>query len=210
MIVLWLASLGSNAAFRAAFTVNVNVGACYDDGSAVDSTQCEVYKRDGAVANQTGLAELSAVAGLSALMFLLFIATFAYVAHFFRLEWAKYSTGNDAEKANTTGATTGVASNVHATAPGADHSQPFLNNQQQQQQQQYQQQWTQAQPPASGYPAAQNVSYDQNNNYAAQNTTYTSSTQDVYNQTTSPHQVVQNPYSPHGTPAPSQPYYPPQ
>ena len=70
MIILWLASMGANAANRATFTVNVNVEGCYDDGSTVSAHHCIVSKRElvkrGAVADKGGLAMMSAIAGLSA------------------------------------------------------------------------------------------------------------------------------------------------
>jgi hypothetical protein len=66
MAVFWLASLGANAALRATFTESVTVTGCYSDGSAISSHHCTVAKR-AAVASQTGLALMSAIAGLSAL-----------------------------------------------------------------------------------------------------------------------------------------------
>ncbi len=71
MAILWLASMGANAAQRAAFNVPVNAS-CYNDGSAVNSGHCVVSRREGifsraAVATQAGLAQISAIAGLSAL-----------------------------------------------------------------------------------------------------------------------------------------------
>ena len=66
MAIFWLASLGANAALRATFNVTVNIESCYNDGSAVNSNHCTVSKR-AAVASPTGLALMSAVAGLSAL-----------------------------------------------------------------------------------------------------------------------------------------------
>jgi hypothetical protein len=65
MAVFWLASLGANAAQRASFNVTVNIESCYNDGSAISSNHCIVSKR--AVADKTGLAVMSAIAGLSAL-----------------------------------------------------------------------------------------------------------------------------------------------
>ena len=71
MIILWLASMGANAANRASFSVDVNVEGCYDDGSTISAHHCVVSKRGlvkrAGVANQAGLAMMSAVAGLSAL-----------------------------------------------------------------------------------------------------------------------------------------------
>ena len=64
--------MGANAALRGTFTVDVNAD-CYDDGSAVNSGYCVVSRRSGglskrmAVATQAGLAEMSAIAGLSAI-----------------------------------------------------------------------------------------------------------------------------------------------
>ncbi|KAI3343628.1 hypothetical protein F4824DRAFT_15289 [Ustulina deusta] len=188
MIVLWLASLGANAAFRSSFIYSVNAD-CYSDGSAINSGHCAISKR-AAVATPTGLAALSAVAGLSAVPLLLFVTTFAYVTHFFRLEWAKYS--GDVEKAS------GVPA---ATPVPAGQSQAFIP-----QQQQPQPQWAQQQHQPTTY-ATQTPAYDPYT--PQQNTGYTGAQGVVYNQAP-PQEVHSNPYSPQGTPAPGQPYYPPQ
>ncbi|KAI1186486.1 hypothetical protein F5B17DRAFT_359467 [Nemania serpens] len=185
LIVLWLASLGSNAAYRASFVVPVNAD-CYDDGSAVNAGHCVVYKR-AAVAGPEGRAVISAVAGVSAIMLLLHVATFAYVAHFFRLEWAKYS--GDVEKAS--GVPAPVASPIN-------QPQAFANQQQQQQPQ-----WAQQQHQPTTYPS-QSPAYDP---YTQPNAGYPAP--QGYQQTV-PHQVHQEVHSPQGTPAPGQPYYPPQ
>ncbi len=66
MALFWLASLGANAALRASFTQRVSVTDCYDDGSTVSSNHCTLAKRV-AIATDTGLAIMSAIAGLSAL-----------------------------------------------------------------------------------------------------------------------------------------------
>ena len=66
MALFWLASLGANAALRASFNTKVSVTGCYDDGSAVSAHHCTIAKRV-AVATDTGLAIMSAIAGLSAL-----------------------------------------------------------------------------------------------------------------------------------------------
>jgi len=101
LIVLWLASLAYNAQFRSIFVTSVDT-TCYNDGSAINSNHCSIlYKRAASyVATQTGLAILSAIAGLSALLLVFFVITFAYVTHFFRLEWAKHSSTSDPEKAS--------------------------------------------------------------------------------------------------------------
>lgn len=72
MAIFWLASLGSNAALRAAFTQDVNIESCYNDGSAVSSNHCTISRRSinkrGAVAGSVGLSVMSAIAGVSALV----------------------------------------------------------------------------------------------------------------------------------------------
>lgn len=81
MAILWLSSMGANAALRAAFVFDVNAD-CWDDGSAVNAGHCIVEKRNsgldkrGAVANAAGLAEMSAIAGLSALE--MYVALFVH------------------------------------------------------------------------------------------------------------------------------------
>jgi hypothetical protein len=70
MGILWLSSMGANAALRSSFTVDVNAD-CSDDGSTFNAGHCVVSKRGlskrFAVATQAGLAEMAAIAGLSAL-----------------------------------------------------------------------------------------------------------------------------------------------
>lgn len=72
MAIFWLSSMGANAALRASFVYSVDAE-CYSDGSALNSGHCITSKRDGldkragAVATNAGLAEMSAIAGLSAL-----------------------------------------------------------------------------------------------------------------------------------------------
>jgi hypothetical protein len=70
MAVFWLASLGANAALRAEFNTTVNIESCTNDGSAVNSNMCtystKMKRAVGAVADQAGLAVISAIAGLSA------------------------------------------------------------------------------------------------------------------------------------------------
>lgn len=72
MAIFWLSSMGANAALRASFIYSVNVDYCVNDGSAVSSNTCVVSKRDlerrAAVAGSVGLAVMSAIAGLSALV----------------------------------------------------------------------------------------------------------------------------------------------
>ncbi|KAI0873376.1 hypothetical protein GGS24DRAFT_393853 [Hypoxylon argillaceum] len=180
--VLWLASLGANAAFRASFVVPVNAD-CYDDGSAINAGHCVISKRT-AVANATGRALISAVAGVSAIMLILHLITFAYVAHFFRLEWAKY--GSDEEK-------------VAGAGVPVDQTQAYVGQQQQQQPQ-----WAQQQHQPTTY-ASPAPAYDP---YMQPNTAYAGA-QGAYQQPV-PQQGAPEFHSPQGTPAPGQPYYPPQ
>ncbi|OAA61789.1 hypothetical protein SPI_04648 [Niveomyces insectorum RCEF 264] len=94
MAIFWLASMGAVAALRATFRYTTHA-TCYDNGSALNADTCITYKRDArtgavlakrdAVAGSGALAEMSAIAGLSALEMLLFIASFAYLAHQLRM-----------------------------------------------------------------------------------------------------------------------------
>ncbi|KAH6884537.1 G-protein coupled receptor protein [Thelonectria olida] len=80
LVVLWLAAFASMAAKRAAYVVPVTVNGCVDDGSLVDSKTCyrrraieQMMKRD-VILFKSGLAMTAAIAGLGALMWLLFCA----------------------------------------------------------------------------------------------------------------------------------------
>ncbi|CAK7231550.1 hypothetical protein SBRCBS47491_007969 [Sporothrix bragantina] len=90
MIIFWLASMGANAALRGTFKYTTEAE-CFDDGSTFNAGTCYTSKRDGviskryAVAGKVALAEISAIAGLSAVQMLLFAATFGYLAHQVRL-----------------------------------------------------------------------------------------------------------------------------
>lgn len=72
MAILWLSSMGANAALRATFVYDVNA-TCYDDGSTLNAGHCVVSRREAglskrfAVASKSGLAQMAAIAGLSAL-----------------------------------------------------------------------------------------------------------------------------------------------
>ncbi|ERS96227.1 uncharacterized protein SPSK_01830 [Sporothrix schenckii 1099-18] len=90
MVVFWLSSMGANAALRGTFRYSTSAE-CYDDGSTFNANTCYTSRRRdprtkrSAVAGKVALAEISAIAGLSALLMLLFVATFAYLAHQVRL-----------------------------------------------------------------------------------------------------------------------------
>lgn len=227
MVIFWLACLGANAATRAAFRYSVTVGGCYDDGSAVSANHCTVVKRD-AVAGDGALAIMSAIAGLSALQWLNFLATLIFHGHTYRL-WHQEHKKPSADNAT-----------VEMKAQGT----PMLAQQQQQQQYQSQmyppheqpaQVYQQAAPAYSPqhqpdtayaqqtatYPPQQPQQQQQQQQYqqpAAQSAPYaefpdSSQYHSQHQQPYSPHGTPapsQPAYSPHSTPAPGQPYYPPQ
>ncbi|KAH6654295.1 hypothetical protein BKA67DRAFT_658602 [Truncatella angustata] len=226
MIIFWLSAMGAVAAQRGEFKYSVQAS-CFSDGSTINSGSCVIYKR-AYVANDTALAVMSAVAGVSALIMLLFVASFAYVCHHFRLSWV--SSPSDAEKQAGGGAPGANNTTVQHQQPGvemqanipAQQAQPLLNQQQggypvQQQQggypQQQQQQppkWAEAvYPEHTGYshqgtpsPAPAPV-YNQNqpyDPYVQQQSTGYAGAPGVYspNQASPVHEV---PYSPH-TPGP--------
>ncbi|KAM0441303.1 hypothetical protein ACHAPT_000612 [Fusarium lateritium] len=84
LIVLWLAAWAATASRRSKYVVPVTVGDCYDDGSIVNSKSCDIVfkravhtKRD-VILTRLGAAMLSAIAGLGALVWILFIVTFVW------------------------------------------------------------------------------------------------------------------------------------
>lgn len=214
MAIFWLASLGTNAHTRSKFNSRVTVSGCYSNGETFNSKYCNVNKRgdgtENAVAGDGALAIMSAVAGLSALLWLLFVATLVYHGHIFRL-WYQANKKPSADNAN-----------VELNAQGA----PMLGTQQQAAvapqytgQQQYQQQYyppqaqPQAQPQQPAYPQAAEVpgnyqQYQQQVPYVP--TPVATPAPQVYPQQTGTPQPYGYQPSPAGTPAPGQPYYPPQ
>ncbi|KAK4444496.1 hypothetical protein QBC34DRAFT_474725, partial [Podospora aff. communis PSN243] len=217
MAIFWLSSMGANAAQRASFVHSVNIEYCWDDGSAVNSGHCVVSKRAlerrAAVAGSVALAVMSAIAGLSALLMLLFVATLVFHGHTFRMyHQAKKPVPSD----NAT--TEMTAQQAPAQAP--PQVQPP------------------AQPVYAGYPSqTQPQAYPAPQVYPAPSA-YSSPTQpqgytqsyppsqtypptipspaplagsEPYNGYPNPNQAPHQPpyHSPHGTPAPGQPYYPP-
>lgn len=218
MIIFWLAAMAGTANRRSKFTVDVTAS-CTSDGSAINSGQCTILgKRVVGVASDSALGILSGIAALSAFEMLLFVPTFAYVCHYFRLANFGSSGPVDPEKSGAASAGGGVAGGPGATElqAGMPHSQPLLN------QQPGQQQWAQ-QP--TGYPQQQQVApaYDPytQQQQQQQNTAYTGaypSQQQPYSPQGTPapgHQPYAAPqdagyaYSPQATPAPGQPYQPP-
>ncbi|KAK4238130.1 hypothetical protein C8A03DRAFT_15368 [Achaetomium macrosporum] len=203
MAVFWLASLGANAALRAQFNTTVNIESCRSDGSAVSSNHCTVSsnktRRGGVVADQTGLACMSAIAGLSALNWLLFVATLVFHGHTFRLwrqENKKPSVDNATVEMKLEGAP--MLGTQAAAEPGAPQYSP---------QQQYQSRVYPSAAEADAYPQQTAGGYPQQQPVSDQQTGDSYASYPEPNQAQYPYQ--QQPYSPHGTPAPGQPYYPP-
>ncbi|KAK4128061.1 hypothetical protein N657DRAFT_584649 [Parathielavia appendiculata] len=223
MALFWLASMGANAALRAEFNTTVNINSCHSNGKVVNSKTCTYTpakaKRNGAVADQTGLAVISAIAGLSALVWLLFVATLVFHGHTYRL-WHQEHKKPSADNATVEMKAQGTP--MLAPQPDAQPVHPQYSDQQQYQSQVY--------PPQAqqhdAYPQ-QTAAYaqpPQTDPYVQQAAAYPPQQQYEQQQPYSPHgtpapgqpyyppqeQQQQQPYSPHGTPAPGQPYYPPQ
>ncbi|KAL7908909.1 G-protein coupled receptor protein [Trichoderma velutinum] len=81
MMILWLATFAAVAAKRAQFRFNVRVDGCFDDGSVFNSKTC--FKKRDVILFKSGGDMLAAIAGLGALVWLLFIATFAWTLYSF-------------------------------------------------------------------------------------------------------------------------------
>ncbi|PTB68721.1 G-protein coupled receptor protein, partial [Trichoderma citrinoviride] len=81
MMILWLATFAAVAARRAKFVFNVTVDGCFDDGSLFNSKTC--FKKRDVILFKSGGDMLAAIAGLGALVWLLFIASFAWTLHSF-------------------------------------------------------------------------------------------------------------------------------
>ncbi|KAI0835630.1 hypothetical protein F5Y06DRAFT_123468 [Hypoxylon sp. FL0890] len=165
MIIFWLAAMAATANRRGAFNVAATAS-CVSDGSTIDSGHCAVYtKRD--FASYAALDVLSGIAGISAIIMLLFVATFAYVCHYFRLSFAAYST-NDPEKVSAAGLNQGgIVGGPGTELQGGLSSQNAMH-------QQGDQQWTQQ----TGYPqqSVGQQQYQQGQTpgpYASQNSPYT-------------------------------------
>ncbi|KAI5855042.1 hypothetical protein GGS23DRAFT_608250 [Durotheca rogersii] len=193
MVIFWLAAMGATAQLRSRFTIPVSA-TCVSDGSAINSGRCTVWKRAG-VATNSALAVLSGIAGLSALAMLLFVPTFAYVCHYFRLSFAARAAANDPEKNPPAGAVPGVpnpATELQTGLPPPSQPQPDQHQWGQPPQSVYPVQ----QPPAGAPPFQQGPVYDP---YAPQNAVYGGAA-GTY--------PPQQPYIPTGTPAPGQHYTP--
>ncbi|KAG6101911.1 hypothetical protein E4U30_000687 [Claviceps sp. LM220 group G6] len=144
LVVLWLATFAAAAARRASFKVQASTSYCYDDGSYINSLYCfrkrALEKR--AVLFKSGQDMFSAIAGLGALVWLLFIATFVYTLVMFlrgRKE-GRFSMGSASASSGGHGSTYPMEPKTEQTAP------VVMQQQQQQEQQQYQQPIQQHQP----------------------------------------------------------------
>ncbi|KAK3905159.1 hypothetical protein C8A05DRAFT_41865 [Staphylotrichum tortipilum] len=207
MVIFWLASLGANAALRASFTETVTVTGCYSDGSAVSAHYCNVAKRAAiekraAVAGPVGLAVMSAIAGVSALNWLLFLATLIFHGHTYRLWHQEHKSSTSPSDPATVemkaqGTPMLAAQELQAPAPHPQYNDTAYQSQVYPQQQQA------AYPPQDAY--AQQAAAA----YAAQQPTPPPGAQ--YGGYADPSQgYAQGGYvSPQGTPAPGQGYYPP-
>ncbi|KEY74009.1 hypothetical protein S7711_02603 [Stachybotrys chartarum IBT 7711] len=78
MMILWLATFAAVAANRAQFRYSVSVSQCYDDGGLIDAVTCFRKRQENVILFESGQDMYSAVAGLGALVWLLFITTFAW------------------------------------------------------------------------------------------------------------------------------------
>ncbi|KAK2018511.1 hypothetical protein LZ32DRAFT_329167 [Colletotrichum eremochloae] len=144
LVILWLATMGACAARRAAFVVPVTAS-CSSDGSAVNSGHCTIYKRYVVMSNGA-LAMFAAIAGLSALQFVLFLVTFVWaVVQFAR--WRKLNA--PAAQAGASQGEIQMESKQPFMTQQPAYQQPQNGHVQQQQQQQqfYPPQQYQQQPP---------------------------------------------------------------
>jgi hypothetical protein len=102
LVILWLATWAATAARRAKFVVDVSVSGCSDDGSLISSISCNVIKRSNVLLFKSGAAMLAAIAGLGALVWLLFIASFVWTLLAFlkgRKE-GRFAFGSGSDEAN--------------------------------------------------------------------------------------------------------------
>ncbi|CAM1504583.1 Fc.00g021740.m01.CDS01 [Cosmosporella sp. VM-42] len=83
LMILWLAAFAATAARRAKYVYDVSVGDCSDNGSLIDSKSCSVFGKRAVILFKSGMAMLAAVAGLGALVWLLFIASFVWTLMMF-------------------------------------------------------------------------------------------------------------------------------
>ncbi|KFG80574.1 hypothetical protein MANI_029879 [Metarhizium anisopliae] len=143
LVVMWLATFAAVAARRATFKFNVHVGGCVDDGSIIGSKTCfrrQLERRD--ILFKSGGEMMSSIAGLGALLWLMFIATFVWTIVMFlrgRKEGRFPIVGGG-----------GGGSNNYQMEPKAEQGASVMHPQQTQQQQQYQPYQQPVQPQQTG------------------------------------------------------------
>ncbi|KZZ89736.1 Cytochrome c oxidase biogenesis protein Cmc1-like protein [Moelleriella libera RCEF 2490] len=185
LVIMWLATFAAVAARRATFRTNVSISNCFNDGSSVNSKYC-YKKRDAGAAIilfKTGADLMSANAGVGALLWILFVITFAWSLVAF-LRARKAAAPATAAAANTYQMET--KTDHHPGAPGVHYQQqqsppPPTQLQQQptgpyqpspvspyQQQQQQQYPAYQTPPPGAGSPPPHQHQQVYNGNYAPQ------------------------------------------
>ncbi|KAG9196766.1 hypothetical protein G6514_005327, partial [Epicoccum nigrum] len=110
MVILWLATWSAVAAKRAKFIYHVEVNGCYNSGDLVNSKTCyrrrEVFKRS-VILFKRGQDMMAAIAGLGALIWILYIVTFAWTVRSFLQarkdgRFQRYDFGGRSANANTT------------------------------------------------------------------------------------------------------------
>ncbi|PHH86970.1 hypothetical protein CDD83_9473 [Cordyceps sp. RAO-2017] len=77
LVVLWLATFAAVAARRAQFVFDVTVDGCYSNGGLFNSKSCSLTKR-AVILFKRGGDMMSSIAGLGALLWILFIVTFVW------------------------------------------------------------------------------------------------------------------------------------
>ncbi|KAG5938816.1 hypothetical protein E4U59_003569 [Claviceps monticola] len=149
LVVLWLATFAAAAARRASFKVQASTSYCYYYGSYLSSLTCfrkRAFERR-AVLFKSGQDMFSSIAGLGALVWLLFIVTFVYTLVMFlrgRKE-GRFPMGSAS-------ASSGGHGSTYPMEPKTEQPAPMVMQQQQQKQQEQQQQQAQYQQPSQHQP----------------------------------------------------------
>ncbi|TWU76253.1 hypothetical protein ED733_004946 [Metarhizium rileyi] len=187
LVIMWLATFAAVAARRATFKFNVRVNGCVDDGSAIGSKTCytrrHLESRD--ILFKSGGNMMSAIAGLGALLWLSFIATFAWTMIMFLR-------GRKEGRFPVAGVSGGP--NNFQMEPKPEQTAPMMQPQQQYQHQQHQHQ--------QQYQHQQQQQYQQP--VQPQHTGEHQPSPLSHNPTPTPYQPAQSPYQQ------QPPYHPPQ
>ncbi|KND87289.1 hypothetical protein TOPH_08065 [Tolypocladium ophioglossoides CBS 100239] len=149
LLILWLAAWAAAAAKRALFKVPTTVSGCVDNGSTFNSKNCFVKRDSIEILFKRGLDEMAAIAGLGALVWILFIATFVWTLLQFLAGRKEGRFPIDMGTASTA-ATTTTANNTYQMEPKVEQQplQPEATGQYQQPPQPVQSPYEQ-QPPYS-------------------------------------------------------------